>query len=75
MVNNLLQDDSLFLQDPGSEVLNSSISSSSSSASDEGNSRAMSQVSVIIYKKQKYLLWILSYCMFITEEEKYGDLA
>lgn len=51
MVNNLLQGDSLFLQDPGMEVLNGSISSSSSSASDEGTSRAMSQVSVLIYKK------------------------
>ncbi|NXC84075.1 VIT2 protein, partial [Cercotrichas coryphoeus] len=35
--------DSLFLQDTGGEILNTSISSSSSSASDEDVSRAMSQ--------------------------------
>ncbi|KFQ57725.1 Vitellogenin-2, partial [Pelecanus crispus] len=49
-------------QDPGKEVLNSSISSSSSSASDEGISRAMSQLPVVsassLWKKgnQIYLL-------------------
>ncbi|NXN38052.1 VIT2 protein, partial [Rhinoptilus africanus] len=51
--------DSLFLQDPGREVLNSSISSSSSSASDEGISGAISQLKFLGDSKSPVLAAVL----------------
>ncbi|NXX84089.1 VIT2 protein, partial [Urocolius indicus] len=59
MKNSLLQGDSLFSQESAKEVLNISISSSSSSASDEGISRAVSQPKFLGDSKQPVLAAVL----------------